>query len=127
MKFLMQLTWLEQTTGNEKGSRRKDEAFDEDGNLCFEWGKVPTREGKAGYEEAIQFLDKQSPMQKVEISFGMNAIARTVSRSGGFRDSLQHATEKDIGKHGKASGYVEHIEYGPWEKWTRLRFNVDCR
>ena len=45
----------------------------------------------------------------------MNAIARTVSRSGGFRDSLQHATEKDIGKHSKASGYVEHIEYGPWK------------
>ena len=76
---------------------------------------MPTREGKAGYEEAIQFLDNQSPMQKVEISFGMNAIARTVSRSGGFRDSLEHATEKDIGKHGKASGYVEHIEYGPWK------------
>ena len=42
--------------------------FDEDGNLCFEWGKVPTREGKAGYEQAIQFLDEQSPMQKLEIS-----------------------------------------------------------
>ena len=47
-----------------KALEERMKLFDEDGNLCFEWGKVPTREGKAGYEEAIQFLDNQLPMQK---------------------------------------------------------------
>ena len=89
--------------------------FDSDGNLCFDWGKIPTQDGKAGYEAAIEFLSKQMPLPKVEISNGMNGIAREVSRSGGTRSRLEHATEEDIRKYGKSFGYIEHIEYGPWK------------